>query len=349
MLFNLLQTEKPLVKRDFDTLVDSGHLSRVKHPKLPLYLYCYTKRVKSENNWNDITKNARGIVFNKDGKLISKSIPKIFSYNEKKVVIPKTFFTVHEMIDGVGISSFWYDNQLVVHTKNEFENEYVDFSYVNRGLFLVGGSIKTISCELVMPGASYTVKRDPGFYLTAAYDHKFRSIDLLDFRDWKGFRPKNHYQLATLRQSLAKVINASKTYKNIKGWVLTFDDKGLTKVKVKSEWFMKNQGKTGKINALIKEGIYEGLSLDEILDLVDDDLKPYVRNKVEEFKSIVSDKLYTIGISFMDVYDPNIEKFTKNIESYPRNWKKYLHCQYRNENCELAIMEDAFNLVFRDV
>lgn len=97
------------------------------HPNLPLIGLGYSHLAhnvlyKYPQGWTEPLKLCRGIVFNRDGKLVALPFPKFFNVGEHPdtKVLPKRPIEVMEKMDGhLGII-FWYDGDFHITTRGSF-------------------------------------------------------------------------------------------------------------------------------------------------------------------------------------------------------------------------------------
>ena len=93
-----------------------------------LVIFFYSRECQYDKIWDDITRAARGIIFNKKtGELISKSYEKFFNLNEMPESclenLPKGKFTSSVKKDGSLGISFFYKDQWYITTKGSFKSE----------------------------------------------------------------------------------------------------------------------------------------------------------------------------------------------------------------------------------
>lgn len=69
-------------KAKLDDYTKKGLLRAGRHDTLPLTIYVYTIFTQFEQLWNNVTRQARGIVFDDSGRLIVRSVPKFFNEDE---------------------------------------------------------------------------------------------------------------------------------------------------------------------------------------------------------------------------------------------------------------------------
>ena len=123
------------VLRDY---IDRGLVIKQDHPTLPLSIYNYSRDCQYEGKWDDITLNCRGLVLDKEGKVIAKPFPKFFNYEEhiaegsKLPPIPNETFEVFEKMDGSLGIFFYYERELTYEERYKiwYRNNFVSgFEY----------------------------------------------------------------------------------------------------------------------------------------------------------------------------------------------------------------------------
>jgi len=64
---------------DLEAEIASGHVTRKRHPELPLYIHTYTPRCQYENHWTPVTTACRGLIADDAGRVVALPFPKIFA------------------------------------------------------------------------------------------------------------------------------------------------------------------------------------------------------------------------------------------------------------------------------
>jgi len=110
----------------FENLVQEGFLRKVETDKL--VLYGYTDKCTFDRHWNEFTRMARGIVFEKEtGKMVAKPFPKFYNLGEQEETmmknLPKTKYQTFEKIDGSLGIVFYYDGRWNVCTRGSFNSD----------------------------------------------------------------------------------------------------------------------------------------------------------------------------------------------------------------------------------
>lgn len=111
-----------------------------KHKELPLVIYTYTLFTQYERLWNNVTKNARGLVFDDKGRVIVRCIPKFFNEEEPHStcdIEPNVNTEFYDKLDGSLIQvANDAEYGLVITSKGSFHSnqsgwatEYINANY----------------------------------------------------------------------------------------------------------------------------------------------------------------------------------------------------------------------------
>lgn len=115
-------------KATFDEYVKKGLVRSQKYKDLTIYQY--TEFTQFESLWNNCTLNARGIVFDDDGVLVQRCMPKFFNHDEpdgikvEKLMRKEQIGIVQEKLDG-SLIKITKDQKhgLVITSKASFESD----------------------------------------------------------------------------------------------------------------------------------------------------------------------------------------------------------------------------------
>lgn len=115
-------------KATFDEYVKKGLVRSQKYKDLTIYQY--TEFTQFESLWNNCTLNARGIVFDNDGVIVQRCIPKFFNHDEpdgikvEKLMLKEQIGIVQEKLDGSLIKITKDEKHgLVITSKASFESD----------------------------------------------------------------------------------------------------------------------------------------------------------------------------------------------------------------------------------
>lgn len=115
-------------KSTFDEYVKKGLIRSQTYKDMTIYQY--TEFTQFESLWNNCTLNARGIVFDDDGVLVQRCIPKFFNHDEpdgikvEKLMLREQLPIVQEKLDG-SLIKITKDQKhgLVITSKASFESD----------------------------------------------------------------------------------------------------------------------------------------------------------------------------------------------------------------------------------
>ena len=102
-----------------------------------LYLYVYSHRCMKERAWSDLTKMARGLILDADGKIICRPINKFFNLFERGSTEPQNLpdlpFSVEEKLDG-SLINIWHrsGHDWNCSTKGSLEPEQANYVRENQ-------------------------------------------------------------------------------------------------------------------------------------------------------------------------------------------------------------------------
>ncbi|MFF2195481.1 RNA ligase [Streptomyces sp. NPDC058157] len=107
--------------------VDAGHVTRKRHPELPLSIYTYTRTAQYERVWNQVTVRCRGLVADDaTGAVVALPLPKFFNVGEHASgqpyapALPDEPFEVYDKVDGSLAVVFHYAGRWHVASKGSF-------------------------------------------------------------------------------------------------------------------------------------------------------------------------------------------------------------------------------------
>ncbi|RST07738.1 polynucleotide kinase [Streptomyces sp. WAC07149] len=107
--------------------IDAGHVTRKRHPELPLSIYTYTRTAQYEQVWNAVTTRCRGLVADDEtGAVVALPLPKFFNVGEHTSgrpyapALPDEAFEVYDKVDGSLAVVFHYADHWRVASKGSF-------------------------------------------------------------------------------------------------------------------------------------------------------------------------------------------------------------------------------------
>ncbi|MFJ9413647.1 RNA ligase [Streptomyces sp. NPDC101227] len=116
-----------LPPQELTAALDAGHITRKRHPELPLSLYSYTRACQYERVWNEATLRCRGLVADDvTGEIVALPLAKFFNVGEHGTgqpyapALPDEPFEVYDKVDGSLAVLFHYAGRWHVATRGSF-------------------------------------------------------------------------------------------------------------------------------------------------------------------------------------------------------------------------------------
>lgn len=287
-------------------MIDKGYVIVSKHPTADLFIYNYTAKTQYDQVWNGVTLQTRGLILDSNYKIISRPFGKFFNLEEvnpKK--IPNLPFKVYEKRDGSFGQLVWVDKKPVIASKGSFTTEQAirgteiihrkyshTFSKLNKN--------HTYIFEIHYPENRIVV--DYGdledLILLAVRDTKTGAEVDLPEKTYKGFPVVQEFK------GLNNLFNLSELSKleeeNKEGFVILFENGYRLKVKF-AEYVRLNKLLWNLSEVDIWEYLSENKSLDALIDLLPDELYPWVKatsqkltSQFEQAKKEIEAELWTI-------------------------------------------------------
>jgi len=116
---------------DLTAAIQAGHVTRRKHPALPLSIYTYTRAAQYERAWTPVTLQCRGLIADdKTGEIVAWPFPKFFNVGEHQhgntyaPPLPEGEpFEVYDKVDGSLGIVFWHAGRWRAASKGSFTSE----------------------------------------------------------------------------------------------------------------------------------------------------------------------------------------------------------------------------------
>jgi RNA ligase len=193
-----------------------------------LRIYCYTASCVYDQQWNDATLLARGLVLDtKNETVVATPFPKFFNALEHGDAIPDLPFETFEKVDGSLIIIFWHDGAWRTATKGAFNSSQAlwaaerikacDLGALQRGT--------TYLAEAVYAENRIVVRyADDELVLLAVYDEAGAELSyasLCETADRLGWRIAGRHSYASVSELMAQ---AKDLPRDTEGFVVRFDD-----------------------------------------------------------------------------------------------------------------------------
>ena len=108
-------------------MLDQGFVRRQEHPTMPLAIYNYTEKAAYDREWNDVTRQCRGLIVDvMTSRVVARPFPKFFNYGEhdEATLSLDEPVTLTDKMDGsLGIMYRGTDGRLAIATRGSFASE----------------------------------------------------------------------------------------------------------------------------------------------------------------------------------------------------------------------------------
>ena len=334
-----------------DEAADQGWIHKQKHPSLPLLVYCYTPRTQYESHWTDLTKLARGLVLDTNGKIIGKGLGKFFNIGEPSAPpVPNNVnYASFDKLDGSYLQWQFYEGKWICNTKGSFDNPHTEWGMnCASSTDCIGPNISTdltLMTEVVLPPELDDMRRAaparPGLYLLGAtHTPTRRDLDPTTFYGqglWRGEFPTIYRD--SVDELLAKVESSEGT----EGWVVRYAN-GL-RLKIKTAWYLRLFRMISRLDSTVKEHILAGKSLNEILIDVPEELTAEITELYETIMSKVEKTKKELILSFEGLVLPNQSltrrAFAEAVQNNPM--KPYLFKMFDQKDITPMVLKAVVN------
>lgn len=322
--------------KNLEKLVEKGYVSKRAHSLFPLWIWNYTPRCAFEGKWNKFSMQARGLITNAEGIIVSRPFEKFFNldqitesyknhvwhwYKMKYKEFWTRPFKAYEKMDGSLGISYHYNGAWGVATRGSFESDQAKHAtdLLNSKYAHIIPSLDkdfTYLFEIIYKDNRIVIDygdSDELVLLSVIKTSTGEEFDVdLPFRKPKGYDYTKVEELVAHNED------------NFEGFVLRFDNGVRCKVKL-AEYCRLHR---------IMTGINENTVLDNLINEVD--FNEWLKDVPDEFyKEITSVKQ-----DYLDHYK-SIESFARNEYSLIENLTKS-----RKEFAEQAFKSKYSSILF---
>jgi T4 RnlA family RNA ligase len=107
-----------------DEMIQAGYVVSQKHPSEDLFIYNYTATAQYERVWNEVTLQCRGLILDKNYRIVARPFVKFFNWGEMEgQIIPEENFEVYEKLDGSLGILYWWNDEAYIATRGSFVSD----------------------------------------------------------------------------------------------------------------------------------------------------------------------------------------------------------------------------------
>ncbi len=221
--------------------IQLGHVSERHHQTLPLAILNYTARCQWDNDWNDVTRKTRGLIYNLDsGAIVARPFEKFFNLSQHTdEEIPKGRMRVLDKMDGSLGILYSTPEGLAIATRGSFHSDQAEHATRVLRDFLNGVSVVfepdltnyTYLFEIIYPANRIVVdygNMDALVLLDILDIESGNWITfhpMFDSRHYPGLHVLEHEGISGLHELLDRNVD------NAEGYVVVFDNNFRVKIK----------------------------------------------------------------------------------------------------------------------
>lgn len=313
-------------------MVEGRWVNVQKHPEADLWIYQYSQSTQYERNWNEVTKQCRGLILDKDYNIVAKPFSKFHNIEEHlPEEIPNLPFDVYEKMDGSCGIGYFLNDKIYIATKGSFTSDQA--IHANHILYTKYNHLvdkldknKTYVWEIIYPEnrivCNYGNMDD--LILLSIIDNKTGEETLEDI----GFPIVKKYDGINDINSLKQLEENNK-----EGFVVKFSNNFRIKVKF-SEYCRLHRIVTGVSNITIWEYLSQGKPFDELIDRVPDEFYDWVKQTKEDLENKYNSIRKEVDTKFYELV--NRKEYSEKIKN-----EKYMHLLFGRLNSYSAKHEKA--------
>jgi RNA ligase len=305
--------------------LDEGKLKKGVHPFYNLFIWNYSETVQYNKEWDDITRQCRGLITDDSGNIVAKSFPKFFNL-EENLHNPTEKYRVFNKVDGSLGILFYYKEEWIMTSRGSFNSEQSTraFEILNSKFPQFVHLDKELSYlfEIIYPSNKIIVDYKDTITLVylSSFDKSGNEYLLLNEMKTRGFDTVEEYNY---NMSLAELKNLNET--NKEGFVILFENGERIKIKFENYLLITRC----KSNLTVKN-IYEYCKSGvDPLEQIPDEFMPWYKDIVSKIKNeyeiIHSDCL----VKYKTYYSDQKREFANAVKD--EKYKKVLFTMYDNK------------------
>ena len=279
-----------------------------------LKVFCYTQKCVYERHWDLYTRKARGMVLDRNGKILCRPFEKFFNLGEMEetqpTALPTMNFTVDEKLDGSLLSVWYYNGQWRFTTKGSFANEQITYAEKIFPSWLLKSMIPgfTYLWEIVPPPTEDNYHRivphEAGAYFLTSFNNDTALEERTPPFDIERDRI---FKCPTHQLTIEDCIKMAKDKTDIEGWVIRFDN-GF-RVKLKTDWYLDLFRLCKNVNEdSIKKQLLAGTFADWVVSVPEE-----FRKEVQNLADAITARFTSEEARLFEIFEANRDKDRKSF------------------------------------
>ena len=276
--------------------IQDGLISKQKHPLYDLWIYNYTQECVFKKKWDGVTTQCRGLIVDKNGKIVARPFEKFFNYGEQNISLPEGVPSIYKKMDGSLIITTSWEEHLIVATRGSFISDQARLAekiILNNDalLYLINHSNNfTYLFELVGPSNRIvcTYDKDKLILLTVISTWSGLEHNLNYYKHYDFIEVVEEYKIDWNENAIEKL--KSLNLQNEEGFVLKWKDGFRLKVKF-DDYIRLHRLLTGLNERVLWEYLKEGKNIQDLR-----------KNVPEEFTQWLDNVVFDIQVKFYEIF-----------------------------------------------
>lgn len=286
----------------YTEMLENGYIRRNPHPTLPLFIINYTEHAQFDREWNEVTLQCRGLIVDENDYVIARPFDKFFNYGEPNadVIEMDEPVDVLDKMDG-SLGILWqYRGEQGIATRGSFTSDQAIHATKlwHERYKEHMGSISTnwtYLFEIIYPENRIVLNygaEDDLVLLGIRSISQGSVIPPAEASEWFG-PSATTYRFRSLSEALA-----APARDNAEGFVITSRKTG-GRIKVKQEDYIAlHKIVTGLTKRRIWENMKNGMSLEQMCEIVPDEWHEWLRNTYFEIDTDIRGVLRNLDSYF---------------------------------------------------
>lgn len=306
--------------------VENGYVAR-QTTEDGLELFCYTKKTVFEQNWNPITRIARGLILDTVSKeIVALPFVKFHNIGESAAPsIPNLPFEVYEKLDGSLIIAFWHRGEWKTATKGSFESDQAVWAKAQLRKY----EAKTVPgvtylFEAIYPENRIVISYDYegivllGAYLKGGVEANSLNLDLISVA--LSCRAARRYAFDSISYLLSRAETLSP---DEEGWVLRFSDG--TRLKIKGAEYRRIHAAVSNLTPLT---VWNAMRDNEDMDEMKSNLPEEFWDDFDSLRTLLQEKYDSFMASILCWHDETKSLSDKELGIYIQSNPKTLSLRF---------------------
>lgn len=274
-------------------LLESRHISRSRHPSMPLSIYDYTTRTQFDGHWTRETIICRGLVVHDDGSIVARPLDKFFNLDEHASTmrdrLPSGPIEVTDKLDGSLVVLRNDPDGIAASTRGSFVSDQAGLATIwlrSRKLGKLDPEI-TLCGELISPKNRIVLDYGEREEVVIVAARSVRDGRELSRSELEAYAAEVGLPVVSHRtvHSIDALIDEATDAIGIEGWVARFSDGTRAKIKT-PEYRRIHKLRCYLTPEVVRDAMRES-KVDKLMMELPEEMWPEIRSMKSEIESRV--------------------------------------------------------------